>query len=61
MVDSLNKLQQQEPLSEKELFTKKRNGWINEGILVVTKKQRDKLSLSEHDAIMSIGKKLYGY
>lgn len=60
MNSPLAKMQQQQPLSEIEIFNKKREGWRKEETLVVTKRQREKLSMLEHDAVISIGNKLYG-
>lgn len=48
------------PMSEDEKFNEKRDGWIKERILVVTPIQMAKLSNKEHEAVVSIGKKLYG-
>lgn len=60
MKSQLANMQQQQPLSEEELFNKKKRGWQDERTLVVTKRQRETLSMSEHDAVISIGEKLYG-
>lgn len=61
MNSQLAKYQHQSPLCESELYKKKRAGWIEDGTLVVTKKQRESLSMSEYEAVMAIGAKLYGH
>jgi len=49
----------QTPMSDDEKFKEKREGWVKDRILVVTPNQMAKLSNKEHEAVVSIGKKLY--
>jgi hypothetical protein len=52
-------LQPQAPLSKLVLFEKKQKAWKEDRILVVTPEQMTTLSNKEHEAVVSIGKKLY--
>ena len=47
------------PMNDQEKFVEKRDGWVKEKILVVTPDQMARLSNKEHEAVVSIGKKLY--
>lgn len=46
-------------MNDQEKFVEKRDGWVKEKILVVTPDQMARLSNKEHEAVVSIGKKLY--
>ena len=61
MKSQLAKYQITEPMCDSELYAMKRKGWITEGTLVVTRKQRESLSVSEYEAVMAIGERLYGH
>lgn len=59
MRSSLAKLLPISPMSDDELFNKKRDAWVKENILVITPEQLCKLSNREHEVVIGIGNRLY--
>jgi len=60
MKSSLSKFQGKTPRSDEEIFKLKRDEWINDGYLAISKEQQATLSNRLFEAAQEIGNHFYG-